>query len=196
MTMDTFCCPRMDLTFPTRLLLILYNTVPKGKQKKDVPPYCTEFYIQSTTLHSLIYTPYIYWCRRHETMETVLARTFHPTIRQLLIKPKPNEPATAGPRVQTNRENTHFSTLPPKFPTLQQTRDTTTLLWDTAEVAFKICPSLATWSWALRTCCSQVLLQQFGTLTGPSRWTSAIPSPGLERKAGEVHVSSKVTIVP
>lgn len=55
------------------------------RKKKDVPPYCTELYIQSTILHSLIYTPYIYWCRRHETMETVLARTFHPTIKQLLL---------------------------------------------------------------------------------------------------------------
>lgn len=62
----------------------------RKKKKKDVPPYCTELYIQSTILHSLIYTPYIYWCRRHETMETVLARTFHPTIKQLLlIKPQP-----------------------------------------------------------------------------------------------------------
>lgn len=83
----------MDLTLPTHRLLILYNTVPKrgrgeeNKQtnkpkKKAVPPYCTEFYVQSTILHSLIYTPYIYWCRRQENSgKLVLARTFHPTTR-------------------------------------------------------------------------------------------------------------------
>lgn len=101
MTMDTFCSPSMDLTFPTRILLILYNTVPKGKKKKRMYLHIVQLYIQSTILHSLIYTPYIYWCRRHETMETVLARTFHPTKQLLLIKTKkPTHHTSLSPLLQ------------------------------------------------------------------------------------------------
>lgn len=85
----------------------------------------------------------------------VLARTFHPTMKQLLL-------ITPG----SDRKHNFFTSQPNFLPC---SRTTTSLRPSEITDGFQQLPRLSYIELGFRrSCCSQVLLQQFGTLTSPA----------------------------